>query len=175
MKSKILYKNEEMQLTDDFIDIGYMAENFDVINLNNEEINIKKASPNRNIQVFLSFPNFDDFSEEIIAFDEFINNAKDDIFTYIIFNENIVFPYEFKKIIPVFDVNEEFANMYGTKIVSGSLENRLTKALFLIGKDGAIYHIDMPNNLSSPLDLYRIRAELNKAYQSYTGAGCHGW
>ena len=174
MKSKILYKNEEMQLTDDFIDIGYMAENFDVINLNNEEVNIKKASPNRNIQVFLSFPNFDDFSEEIIAFDEFINDAKVDIFTYIIFNENIVFPYEFKKIIPVFDVNEEFANMYGTKIVSGSLENRLTKALFLIGKDGAIYHIDMPNNLSSPLDLYRIRAELNKAYQSYTGAGCHG-
>ena len=174
MKSKILYKNEEMQLTDDFIDIGYMAENFDVINLNNEEVNIKKASPNRNIQVFLSFPNFDDFSEEIIAFDEFINDAKVDIFTYIIFNENIVFPYEFKKIIPVFDVNEEFANMYGTKIVSGSLENRLTKALFLIGKDGAIYHIDMPSNLDSPLDLERIRAELNKAYQSYTGAGCHG-
>ncbi len=170
MKSKILYKNEEMQLTDDFIDIGYMAENFDVINLNNEEVNIKKASPNRNIQVFLSFPNFDDFSEEIIAFDEFINDAKVDIFTYIIFNENIVFPYEFKKIIPVFDVNEEFANMYGTKIVSGSLENRLTKALFLIGKDGAIYHIDMPSNLDSPLNLDRIRVELNKVYQSYTGA-----
>ena len=174
MSSKIIYKNEEMQLTDDFIDIGYMAENFDVINTNNEEITIKKASQNRNIQIFFSFPNFDDFSEEIIAFDEFINNAKVDIFTYVIFNEKIDFPYEFKKIIPIFDVNEEFANMYGTKIVSGSLENRLTKALFLIGKDGAIYHIDMPNNLSSPLDLYRIRTELNKAYQSYTGAGCHG-
>ena len=174
MNSKIIYKNEEMKLTDDFIDIGYMAENFDVINLNNEEVNIKKASPNRNIQVFLSFPNFDDFSKEIIAFDEFINDAKVDIFTYIIFNENIMFPYKFKKIIPVFDVNEEFANMYGTKIVSGSLENRLTKALFLIGKDGAIYHIDMPSNLDSPLNLDRIRVELNKVYQSYTGAGCHG-
>ena len=52
MKSKIIYKNEEMNLTDDFIDIGYMAENFDVININNEEITIKKASPNRNIQLF---------------------------------------------------------------------------------------------------------------------------
>ena len=175
MKSKIIYKNEEMNLTDDFIDIGYMAENFDVINLKNEEITIKKASPNRNIQLFLSFPNFDEFKDEIIAFDEFISEAKVDIFTYIIFNEKIDFPYKFKKIIPVFDINEEFASMYGTKIVSGSLENRLTKALFLIGKDGAIYHIDMPNNLSSPLDLYRIRTELNKAYQSYTGAGCHGW
>ncbi len=174
MKSKIIYKNEEMKLTDEFIDIGYMAENFDVININNEEITIKKASPNRNIQLFLSFPNFDDFSEEIIAFDEFISGAKIDIFVYLIFNEKIDISYDFKKIIPIFDINEEFANMYGTKIVSGSLENRLTKALFLIGKDGAIYHIDMPNNLSSPLDLYRIRTELNKAYQSYTGAGCHG-
>ena len=174
MKSKIIYKNEEMNLTDDFIDIGYMAENFDVINLNNEEITIKKASPNRNIQLFLSFPNFDDFSEEIIAFDEFISGAKIDIFVYLIFNEKIDISYDFKKIIPIFDINEEFANMYGTKIVSGTLENRLTKALFLIGKDGAIYHIDMPSNLDSPLDLERIRAELNKAYQSYTGAGCHG-
>ena len=173
MKSKIIYKNEEMKLTDEFIDIGYMAENFDVININNEEITIKKASPNRNIQLFLSFPNFDDFSEEIIAFDEFISGAKIDIFVYLIFNEKIDLSYDFKKIIPIFDINEEFANMYGTKIVSGTLENRLTKALFLIGKDGAIYHIDMPSNLDSPLDLERIRAELNKAYQSYTGAGCH--
>ena len=174
MKSKIIYKNEEMKLTDEFIDIGYMAENFDVININNEEITIKKASPNRNIQLFLSFPNFNDFSEEIIAFDEFISGAKIDIFVYLIFNEKIDLSYDFKKIIPIFDINEEFANMYGTKIVSGTLENRLTKALFLIGKDGAIYHIDMPSNLDSPLDLERIRAELNKAYQSYTGAGCHG-
>lgn len=173
MKSKIIYKNEEMELTDDFIDIGYMAENIDVIKLNGEKFTIKKASPNRNIQIFLSFPNFDDFKEEIIAFDEFINGAQIDIFTYIIFNEKIDFPYEFKKIIPVFDVNEEFAEMYGTKIVSGSLENKLTKALFLIGKDGAIYHIDMPNNLDKILDLERIRVELNKVYQSYTGTGCH--
>ena len=174
MKYEIIYKNEEMKLTDEFIDIGYMAENFDVININNEEITIKKASPNRNIQLFLSFPNFNDFSEEIIAFDEFISGAKIDIFIYLIFNEKIDLSYDFKKIIPIFDINEEFANMYGTKIVSGTLENRLTKALFLIGKDGAIYHIDMPSNLDSPLDLERIRAELNKAYQSYTGAGCHG-
>ena len=87
MKSKIIYKNEEMELTDDFIDIGYMAENFDVINLKNEEITIKKASPNRNIQIFLSFPSFEEFSNEIIMFDEFMNNAKVDIFTYIIFNK----------------------------------------------------------------------------------------
>jgi hypothetical protein len=64
--------------------------------------------------------------------------------------------------------------MYGTKIVSGSLEDKLTKALFLIGKDGAVYHIDMPENLEKPLNIERVRVEVNKVYQSYTGVGCHG-
>lgn len=122
----------------------------------------------------MSFPTFDEFSSEIIEFDEFMNNAKVDIYTYIIFNDKFEIPYKFKKLIPIFDINEEFASMYGTKIVSGTLENRLTKALFLIGKDGAVYHIDMPNDLEKPLNIERIRVELNKVYQSYTGAGCHG-
>jgi peroxiredoxin len=174
MKSKIIYKNEQLELIDDFVDIGYMADDFDAFDINNNEITIKKASPNRNIQLFLSFPSFEDFSQEIIAFDEFISGAQIDIFTYVIFSENINIPYKFKKLIPIFDTNEEFGNMYGTKIVSGTLENRLTKALFLIGKDGAIYHIDMPENLEKQLDLEKIRLALNKAYQSYTGAGCHG-
>ena len=174
MKSKITYNNEKLELTDDFIDIGYMAENFDAIDLDKNEITVKRASPNRNIQLFISYPFFKEFKDEIIAFDEFMSEAKIDIYTYIIFNEPMDIPYKFKKLIPIFDVNEEYANMYGTKIVSGSLENRLTKALFLIGKDGAIYHIDMPNDLKELLDLEKVRGALNKAYLSYTGAGCHG-
>ncbi|WP_428026445.1 hypothetical protein [Arcobacter sp.] len=168
------YKNEEFELIDEIIDIGYMAEDIVATDLTGKELVIKKASPNRMIQVFLSFPNFEDFKEEIIAFDEFMNEAKVEIFTYLLFDKKIDFAYKFKKIIPVFDTNEEYGNMYGTKIVSGILENCLTKALFLVGKDGAIYHIDMPEDLSKPLDMNRIRIELNKVYQSYTGVGCHG-
>lgn len=174
MGLQMKYKNEEFELIDEFIDVGYMAEDVDVEDLNGNSLTIKKASPNRMIQIFLSFPNFEDFKEEIIAFDEFMNDAKVEIFTYLIFNEKSDFDYTFKKIIPVFDVNEEFGSMYGTKIISGALENSLTKALFLVGKDGAIYHIDMPEDLSKPLDMDRIRIELNKVYQSYTGVGCHG-
>lgn len=167
------YKNEEFKLTDEFIDIGYMAEDIEAFDLEDKEILIKKASPNRMIQILLSFPSFEEFKEEILAFDEFINDAKVEIFTYIIFNKKIELP-KFKKIIPIFDLNQDYAEMYGTKIVSGTLENKLTKALFIIGKDGAIYHIDMPEDLSLALDIERVRVELNKVYQSYTGVGCHG-
>jgi|TARA_R110002033_G_scaffold109635_1_gene155655 peroxiredoxin len=168
------YKNEEFELIDELIDVGYMAEDIETIDLQDNELTIKKASPNRMIQIFLSFPNFEDFKEEIIAFDEFMNDAKVEIFTYIIFDKKIDFDYKFKKILLVFDINEDYGNMYGTKIINGTLENCLTKALFLVGKDGAIYHIDMPEDLSKPLDMERIRIELNKVYQSYTGVGCHG-
>ncbi len=168
------YKNEEFELIDEFIDVGYMAEDIEAVDLQGNELTIKKASPNRMIQILLSFPNFEDFKEEIIAFDEFMNDAKVEIFTYLIFDKKIDLDYTFKKILPVFDINEDYGNMYGTKIVSGTLENCLTKALFLVGKDGAIYHIDMPEELSKPFDMERIRIELNKVYQSYTGVGCHG-
>lgn len=169
----MIYKNEEFELTDEFIDIGYMAEEIEVIDLEDKELLIKKASPNRMIQIFISFPNYEEFKDEILAFDEFMNDAQVEIFTYVLFNEKIELP-KFKKIVPIFDVNQDFADMYGTKIISGRLENKLTKALFLIGKDGAIYHIDIPTNLEEAFDMDRIRTELNKVYQSYTGVGCHG-
>ncbi len=166
------YKNEEFLLTDEFIDVGYMAEEIEAVDLDGNEIILKKASKNRMIQIFLSFPSFEEFKEEILAFDEFMDKAQVEIFSYIIFNEKIELS-KFKKLIPLFDINHDFADMYGTKIVSGNLKNKLTKALFLIGKDGAIYHIDMPENLENPFDMDRIRVELNKVYQSYTGVGCH--
>jgi peroxiredoxin len=72
-----------------------------------------------------------------------------------------------------FDCEDEFGGMYGTQIVSGTLEGMLTKALFLISKDGAIFYLDMPDDISKPLDLERLQVELNKAYVSYTGVGCH--
>ncbi|WP_321313354.1 hypothetical protein [Halarcobacter sp.] len=169
----MIYKNEEFKITDEIIDIGYMAEDVDVEDVKDQELTIKKASPERTIQIFLSYPDFEDFKEEIIFFDDFINDSKVEINTYLFFNKKIELP-KLKKLIPVFDVNNEFGEMYGTKIVSGSMENKLTKALFIIGKDGAIYHIDIPQDLEKPLDIERVRVELNKVYQSYTGVGCHG-
>lgn len=173
MEFNMIYKNETFELTDEFIDIGYMAEDIEAQNFTSDKVLISKASPNRSIQIFLSFPNFEDFKKEIIAFDDFINEAKVEIYCYVIFDKNETCEYSFKKLIAILDTEDDYGNMYGTKIVSGSLTDKLTKALFLIGKDGAIYHIDMPNNLEQPLDFERIRVELNKVYQSYTGVGCH--
>ena len=62
----MIYKNEEFKITDEIIDIGYMAEDIEVKGLDKKEFTIKKASPLRTIQIFTSFPNFEDFKEEIL-------------------------------------------------------------------------------------------------------------
>ena len=111
MKSKIIYKNEQLELIDEFIDIGYMAKNFDAVDLNGENYKVKRANENRNIQLFISFPNFEDFKEEIIYFDEFLSGAQIDIFTYVIFAKKFDIPYTFKKLIPLFDENDEFGEL----------------------------------------------------------------
>ena len=97
---------------------------------------------------------------------------------YLIFDketeERAALKNRLEKLELIYDSEEEFGAMYGTKIVSGNLKDKLTKALFLISKDGSIFYIDMPKDLDNPLNLERLRVELNKAYVTYTGTGCHG-
>lgn len=52
------YKNEEFEITDELIDIGYMAENVDVEDIEGKEFTIKKASPSRTIQIFFIISRF---------------------------------------------------------------------------------------------------------------------
>lgn len=179
MESKIVYKDEFMELCEDFTDVGYMAENIEVRDLFQEKKLIKRSSRERAMTLLLSFPHAkEEFANEILALDELLSRIQVELKCYLIFDkdsdEKSVLKNVLKKFEMVFDTDNEFGTMYGTKLVSGTLEERLTKALFLISKDGAIFYIDMPNDLSRPLDVDRLRVELNRAYSSYTGVGCHG-
>jgi peroxiredoxin len=99
------------------------------------------------------------------------------IYCYFVFAKQLkqkaILNNRLEKFELIIDSEEEFGNMYGTKIVSGSLNDMLTKSLFLISKDGAIFYLELPEELEKPLNLERLQVELNKAYVSYTGTGCH--
>ncbi len=179
MESKIVYNGNECELTDDFIDIGYMAENIEVTDFFGKAKEIKRSDAKGSMTLFVSFPNSDeDFVKELLKIDEFMSHIQVDIHCYFIFNEKLedlqALNNGLKKFEIVFDTEEDFGNMYGTKIVSGELEDKLTKALFLISKDGAVFYLDMPEDLDKEFDIERLRAELNRAYITYTGVGCHG-
>ncbi|QFR48825.1 redoxin family protein [Sulfurimonas lithotrophica] len=179
MESNIKYKDESLELCEDFIDVGYMAENIEVVDASGETMEIKRSHPDKSMTLLASFPHDkDEFLDEILKLDELLSNIQVPLNCYYIFDKDYkmqtVLKNRLKKFTVVLDAEDEFGNMYGTKLVSGSLEDKLTKSLFLISKDGAIFYLDMPNDLTKPFDLERLRVELNKAYASYTGVGCHG-
>lgn len=178
MESELTYKNEALTLCDDFTDVGYMADNFEAMDFYGNPIEVKRSHPDRAMTLLVSFPSYNkDFKEEILKLDAFLSHLQVEVYCYLLFDfvipEATVLQNRLTKFRLLFDSDDEFGSMYGTKIVSGSLEDRLTKSLFLIGKDGAIFYIDMPKELEKPLGLDRLQIELNKAYTSYTGVGCH--
>lgn len=178
MEFSINYKGESFELCEDFIDIGYMAENIEVEDINGEIKEIRRSHSDGSMTLLVSFPNLDEeFKAELLKVDEFLSRIQVPINCYFIFSEKSdeieALGKELKKFELVFDKEEDFGNMYGTKIVSGSLEDKLTKSLFLISKDGAVFYLDMPNELEKSFDLERLQVELNKAYVTYTGTGCH--
>ena len=178
MESEIIYKNESLRLCDDFTDVGYMADNFEAMDFYGNPLEIKRSHADKAMTLLVSFPMYiEGFKEEILKLDAFLSHLKVEVYCYLIFDfvlpEATVLQNRLKKFKLIFDTEEEFGSMYGTKIINGTLKNRLAKSLFLISKDGAIFYIDMPQVLENPLDLDRLQIELNKAYSSYTGVGCH--
>lgn len=179
MESKLIYKNEELELCEDFIDVGYMAENFEAHDFYDNIIEVKRSNIERSMTILFSFPDASNgFLQEILKLDKFLSAIEVDINCYLIFDkehENMApLKNNLNKLIIIYDTENEYGSMYGTQIVSGTLENKLTKALFLISKDGAVFYLEMPNDLEKEFNIDRLRVELNKAYVSYTGVGCHG-
>lgn len=175
MESNILYKNKSYELIDDFIDVGYMAENFVAKDFEDNEVKVQRSNPEKSMSIFVSAP-FGD--ESLLQLDELLSHIEVDLKCYFVFEKKdeslVAFHKSLKKFQIVFDAFDEFGPMYGTKIVQGDLENRLAKALFLVSKDGAVFYLEFLKNLEENFDLERLRIELNKAYITYTGVGCHG-
>ena len=179
MHSYITYKDEQMELIEDFMEVGFMAENVTVDDFYGKPLQIKRSHSDQSMTLLLSFPSFTNgFREEILKLDAFLSHITVPIFTYLLFDapfeEQIALKNRLNRLEIVFDTHGDFGSMYGTQIVSGTLVNKLTKSLFLISKHGALFYLDMPEVLENPLKLERLQVELNKAYTSYTGAGCHG-
>jgi len=170
----MIYKGETFELCEEFMDIGYMAENFEVTTPDGASKEIKRSNPDRVMTLLVTFPNVVEFEQEIRRIDEFMSHIQIDIFCYMVFaSKEDCTLNDLKKFEILYDSEEEFGGLYGAKIESGTLSGKLTKSLFLIGKDGSIFWLEVPQDLSSELDLDRLQVELNRAYASYTGVGCH--
>jgi peroxiredoxin len=71
------------------------------------------------------------------------------------------------------DSDGEFADWYSTRLSGGPLDGELTKALFIISKDGAIFYNEYARNLHDPFDAETALRKIQAAQLTYTGKGCH--
>ncbi|DAB35441.1 MAG TPA: hypothetical protein CFH82_00270 [Sulfurospirillum sp. UBA12182] len=173
MESNLTCKGQSYTLVEEFIDVGYMAEDFEAKTIENEKCLIKRSNPQKAMSLFVSFPFV---CEELLKLDELLSHVEVPLVCYLIckrFDASLLeFSKKLKKFQLLEDSFEEFGLGYGTKIEN--LEEVLAKALFLISKDGAVFYIDFLQDLQDSFNLERLRVELNRAYITYTGVGCHG-
>lgn len=71
------------------------------------------------------------------------------------------------------DALGEFGMEYSTRIATPPLKGALTKALFVITKDGALFYNELVTNLVLPFDTQKALLKLATAQSCYTGQGCH--
>lgn len=157
---------------EDFLDIGYMAENFTAYDCLDNEIEVHR-SKDESIKIYISMPLLDERTlEEIKIVDSFLNSAQIALSCYLILSQksDCEFTKDLQKCKVLFDKEDDFCSNYGL-LTNGGM---MAKALFVIGKEGAIYHIQTPKELHTPFDLENLRIYLNKTYATYNGEGCHG-
>ena len=177
MSHKITYRDEVLYLIDDGIEEGYMAQNISVSTPNTDKFTIQKSSGDLVMTILFSVPNLE-FEDEILQIDSFLSLLQVPIKSYLIFNHPLPKTEELQQRLKTmqiaYDAYDEFGVWYGTKIRDGSLAGLLCKSIFLISKDGAVFYVDMPHDMSDKINLERLRIALNKAFTIYTGVGCHG-
>lgn len=158
----------------EILDVGFMAEDFYARDANGEHIDVKRYGKDT-MQLFFAFSNCDEATlKELRRIDALFNEAVVAIKCYAVFSQQNqalkTLSTALQKCQILFDAEEDFALNYGVKTVEGNL----AKALFLVGKDGAVYHVQTPQSADEPFDLELLRLHLNKTYATYNGEGCHG-
>jgi thiol peroxidase len=71
------------------------------------------------------------------------------------------------------DYEGEFGDMYSVRLQDGPLEGELTKALFIISKDGALFYDEILPDISKSFNADLALSKLAIAQECYTGKGCH--
>ena len=71
------------------------------------------------------------------------------------------------------DSDEAFADWYGVRLSGAPLEGEMTKALFIISKDGALYYDEFAKDIDDPFNAETAIRKIYAALECYTGKGCH--
>ena len=170
---QIQLNTSTMRLEEMPLDVGYAAEHVRVKNANGAKCAV--GGQNGKTQLVITAPFIDDaFVKELRSIIERVpfGGAYEVTASLVVANgshrdpgiENLDF---------LIDAEGEFADWYGVRLSGIPCDGELTKALFVISKDGALFYDDFPKNLHDPFNADTLLRKIAAAQECYTGKGCH--
>lgn len=162
-----------MHLEDTPLDIGYASEE---VTLRDEKGNYKPiAGHNGKTQLLISLPFIDEeVYNELKDIKALIPEDQEHevTITVVVANDTHKNP-QIEGFDFLADVQGEFADWYGLRLIGDPLGGELTKGIMLISKDGALFHDDYPENLRHSFNHDTLYRKILAAQTCYTGKGCH--
>lgn len=162
-----------MHLEDMPLDIGYASEKVTLFTQEGTKTEI--GGQTGKTQLIVTAPFIDDtFIEELKAIaSELPEGGEHEVTaTLIVANENHENP-GLERFSFLIDTEDEFADWYGVRLSGAPCGGELTKALFVISKDGALFYDEFPKNLHDPFNAETLQRKIAAAQLCYTGKGCH--
>lgn len=168
---QVYLETHQMSLEDLPLDEGYASEKIKAKDILGEEVSF--GGQNGKTQIIISTPylNQDNFEEFNSIFQD-KDLEIEDVEKYLILSskEDVKVAFDMPVII---DNKEMFGDEFGVRISDAPLEGKLTKALFIISKDGAIFYEEIPSDLKTEFNVDKIYQKTMAALACYTGKGCH--
>jgi len=160
-----------MRLEDLPLDIGYASEKVSLKSADGTTHTV--GGQNGRTQLIVTAPFIDDsFVTELESLGKSLPEGESVSATLVVASTIHEDP-EVKGFRFLLDSDEEFADWYGVRLSGDPLDGELTKALFIISKDGALYYDEFAKNLHDRFNTEAAVRKLYAAQECYTGKGCH--
>lgn len=171
---RITYNTYTMHLEDEPLEAGYASDKVLVSSLKGESKHI--GGHNGSTQLIISVPFINkEISKELNNLALVLHNSPlIQASANLIVSTNSSKSFDDIEGYELFaDHEEEFGDMYSVRLKDGPLKGELTKALFIISKDGALFYDEILSNLSDSFNTDLALSKLAIAQECYTGKGCH--
>jgi len=162
-----------MKLEDEPLDIGYASEKVGVVDSGGKQCVI--GGQNGKTQVVITAPFMDDsLADEIDTIRKSLSEKSPEELTVslVVANSEHSDP-GIDGVDFYVDSEGEFGDWYGVRLLGGPCDRELTKAVFVISKDGALFYDEFVSSLHDTFTQDRLYRKVSAAIECYTGKGCH--
>ncbi len=170
---QIRLNTSTMRLEELPLDVGYASEKVTLKDTKGATHVI--GGQNGKTQLIITAPFIDDnFVSELNAIgDSLPSGGEHEVVASLVMAGEVHKDPELKRFQYLLDSEGEFADWYGVRLSGAPCEGELTKALFIISKDGALFYDEFAPDLHDAFNAETAIRKIYAAQECYTGKGCH--